>query len=237
MNDIQNQIELNALFEDLVPMAGKKVAVFLGRFNPPTKGHYEVINTLKKFIREHKNLGLEANPALVIIGGSKSDADKKRNPLSVEEREVFMKASGKANGALFFSAPNAFAALATLREKGYEPIAVAGGSDRLDSYLTILDKHFKTPDDKPIKHYGIKLERDEEAVETKKDEKEQGLEYALTHLVDTGEISTEHVSASLARYAVTQNKPDAFAKIVGLEAKPALAKQMFNKIASAMKGE
>src|ERR1039458_5866482 len=119
MNDTQNQLELTAILEDLAPMANKKVAVFIGRMQPPTSGHYAVINTVKKFIRQHKELGLEAGPAIVIIGGSKSDADKKRNPLSVEEREIFMKASGLANGVLFFTATNAFDAFTTLREKGY----------------------------------------------------------------------------------------------------------------------
>ena len=102
----------------------------IGRFNPPTKGHYAVINTVKKFIRENKNLGLEAGPVVVIVGGSKSDADKQRNPLSVEERELFMKASGYTNGCTFLSAKNAFEAFGLLRDKGFEPIAVAAGTDR-----------------------------------------------------------------------------------------------------------
>lgn len=133
-------------------MGTKKVAVIIGRFNPPTSGHYMVIDQVKKFIRSNRDAGLEASPVVIIIGGSKSDADKKRNPLSVDERQTFMAASGNANGVTFFSAVNAFAALALLREKGLEPVAVAAGSDRIDDYIKILDKHFLTPAGEPIKH-------------------------------------------------------------------------------------
>jgi hypothetical protein len=233
--NIQEQLELNALFEDVAPEATKKVAAVIGRFSPPTKGHYAVIDQVKKFIRTNKKLGLEASPVVVIIGGGKSDADKKRNPLSVDERELFMKNSGNANGVLFFTATNAFAALSMLREKGFEPIAIAAGSDRLDDYVRILDKHFLTNDGKPIKHHKILLQRDDDAVATRADEKEKGLEYAYTHLKETGKIDIKHVSGSLARYCVTKNDPASFAIVTGLEGNMALAKKMFNKIAAAMK--
>ena len=237
MKDIQQQLEMNALFEDLAPMADKKVAVVIGRFNPPTKGHYSVIDTVKKFIRQNKNLGLEASPVVVIIGGSKSDADKKKNPLSAEEREVFMKASGKANGVLFFIAPNAFAAFSMLREKGYEPVAIAAGTDRIDDYKKMLDKYFLTPDGQPIKHYAIHLERNEDAIEKDKDAKKTAMDKALETAKKKGsDIDTDLVSGSLARRAVELGYEPEFAKIVGLEDKPALAKKMFDKIAQAIQG-
>jgi len=235
MNDIENQLQLNALFEDLAPMASKKVAVVIGRFNPPTKGHYAVINSVKKFIRENKKLGLEASPAVVIIGGSKSDADKKRNPLSVEERELFMKGSGKANGALFFSATNAFAAFGMLREKGYEPVAIAAGTDRIEDYKKMLDKYFLTPDEQPIEHHKIHLERDEDAIETDKEAKKNAMDTALKSAKAGKEIDTDLVSGSLARRAVELGYEPEFAQIVGLEDKPVLAKKMFDKIAAAIK--
>jgi hypothetical protein len=230
--NIQEQLELNALFEDLSPMGSKKVAVVIGRFNPPTKGHYKVINAVKEFIRKNPKIGLEATPAVMIIGGSKSDADKKRNPLSVSERELFMKSSGKADGVLFFTATNAFAAFAALREKGFEPIAIAAGSDRMGDYTKILDKHFLTDDGKAIKHYGINLDRDEDAVTTDKDAKKAAMDNILKK---GGEIEDDLVSGSLARRAVELGYQEEFASIVGLSAKPALAKKMFAKIAAAIK--
>lgn len=233
--DIQEQLEMNALFEDVAPMASKKIAVVIGRFNPPTKGHYAVINSVIKFIDKNKKLGLEAGPAVVVIGGGKTDADKKRNPLSVEERLTFMKGSGKANRAVFFTASNAFAAFSMLREKGYEPIAIAAGSDRVDDYIKILDKYFLTDDKQPIKHYKINLQRDEDAVETNKDEKRIAMDNILSKAKGGKSIDTDLVSGSLARRAVELGYEPEFAKIVGLEDKPVLAKKMFDKIAAALK--
>ena len=233
--DINKQFELNALFEDISPMGSKKVAVVLGRFNPPTKGHYAVINQVKKFIRDNTKLGLNVSPVVVVIGGSKSDLDKKRNPLSVDERISFMKGSGKANGVTFMTAINAFAALAQCREHGMEPIAVAAGTDRIDDYIKILDKNFLTPDGDPIKHYKIHLVRDEDATLTKKGEKATAIDTTLADMKNDGHIDTDLVSGSLARRAVELGYEKEFAEIVDLADKPALAKKMFDKVATAIK--
>ena len=232
--DSQTELEISTLLEDLSPMGSKKVAVVIGRFSPPTRGHYAVIDSVKKFIRTNKNLGLEAAPVVMIIGGSKSDTDKKRNPLSVADRELFMKNSGHTAGVHFFTATNAFGALALLREKGFEPIAIAAGSDRIEDYMRILDKHFLTNDGKAIKHYKINLDRDSGAVETDKDAKRAAMDAALSGLKKDGTIDTDLVSGSLARRAVELGYLPEFTKIVGLENKPALAKKMFDKIAAAL---
>lgn len=230
MKDFHNDSDLTILVEDLVPMASKKVAVVIGRFSPPTKGHYAVINKVKKFIRSNKKLGLEVSPAVVIIGGSKSDSDKKKNPLSASERELFMKASGHANGVMFFIAPNAFAAFSLLRESGYEPVAIAAGTDRIQVYKTMLDKYFLTPDEQPIQHYAIHLERDEDAIDTDKRVKSAAIDKALAAAKDGESIDTDLVSGSLARRAVELGYEKEFAQIVGLEHNPLLAKKMFDKI-------
>jgi hypothetical protein len=232
--DIQQQLELNALYEDMAPMGAKKVAVVIGRFNPPTKGHYAVIDLVKKFIRENKKLGLEAAPVVVVIGGSKSDSDKKRNPLTVDERLVFMKSSGLANGVTFMSATNAFSALAQLRDQGMEPIAIAAGTDRIDDYMRILNKHFLDPNGKTIKHYKVLLDRDSGAITDDKDAKKAAMDSALSAAKAGKDIDTDIVSGSLARRAVELGYEPEFAKIVGLEAKPALAKKMFDKIKAAI---
>lgn len=235
MNNIDTELELSALFEDISPMGSKKVAVVIGRMNPPTKGHYAVINQVKKFIRDNPKLGLDVSPVVVIIGGSKSDADKKRNPLTVDERLSFMKGSGNANGVVFRQATNAFAALAELRDAGLEPIAVAAGTDRIDEYIKILDKNFKTPDGGEIKHHKIHLVRNNDAVLTKKDDKAKAMDSALASMKDGDDLSTDLVSGSLARRAVELGYEKEFAEIVGLESKPAIAKKMFAKIAASLK--
>lgn len=229
-----SDLHSHMLLEDTQP-GTKKVAVVIGRFNPPTKGHYTVINSVKKFIKANPNLGLLATPVVVVIGGSKSDADKSRNPLTVDERILFMSSSGHANGVIFLNAKNAFEAFANIRSKDMEPIAIAAGSDRLSDYISLLDKHFKSADGTSIKHHGIELSRDEDAVETKKDDKAKAMDSALSSLKDTGSIGVEEVSGSLARRAVELGYEPEFAKIVGLEAKPVLAKKMFDKIAAAIK--
>ena len=225
--------DLTIIFEDLAPMGKKKAAVIIGRFNPPTLGHYKVINDVKKFIRTHKELNIESTPIVIIIGGSKSDDDKAKNPLSINERENFMKASGRADGVLFFNAPNAFAALSLIREKGFEPIAIAAGNDRIDDYVRILDKYFLNASDQPIKHYKIELQRDEAAINTDKKQKEKSLDDTLASMKNS-DLDSDIISGSLARRAVELGYKEEFVKIVGLETKPALADKLFFKIKSAL---
>lgn len=234
MNLYDEQIEMQAIFEDLSPMGSKRVAVVIGRFNPPTKGHYEVINTVKSFIKRNPKLGLDVSPVVVIIGGSKSDADKKRNPLSVDERISFMKGSGNANGVTLLTAINAFAALAMLRDKGMEPIAVAAGSDRIEDYIKILDKNFTKPDGSPIEHHKVNLKRDDSAVLSKSEDKKNAMDSTLSSMKSGDALATDLVSGSLARRAVELGYEEEFASIVGLENKPVLAKKMFNKIKQSL---
>lgn len=210
-------------------MASKRKVVVIGRFQPPTKGHYDVIGQTRKFINKNKKLNLEATPAVVIIDGTKSSTDKKRNPLTAEERISFMKASGKANGVDFFVAKNAFDAFKMLREHDFEPIAIAAGSDRIQEYMRILDKYF-TDDGKAIEHYSIPLNRDSDAVDSKAD----SMDSTLSSMKNGEDVETDLVSGSLARRAVELGYEPEFAAIVGLEDKPALAKKMFNKIAAAL---
>ena len=225
------------LFEDLPSPGDKKVAVVIGRFNPPTKGHYTVINKVKKFIKDNPKLGLEAMPVVVVIGGGKSDNDKARNPLSVDERTLFMKSSGQADGVKFTTAKNAFEALTNLRKEGLEPIAIAAGSDRIQDYVRILNQYFKDADDKPIKHYKIHLDRDDGAVETDAEEKQKNMDATLNAMKNGEHLDTDLVSGSLARRAVELGYFEEFAAIVGLESKPQLAKKLFDKIKAALPKE
>jgi hypothetical protein len=233
--DLQQSLESSLLIEDVPPPGNRRVAVIIGRFNPPTKGHYALINEVKAFIRKNKDLRLDASPVVMVIGGSKADTDRARNPLTTEQRIQFMTASGNANGVKFLSAPNAFAALAAVREAGFEPIAIAAGPDRADDYLRILDKHFLDTDGKQVKHHKIMLDRDDSAIETTKGAKKSAVDQALDQLQKNGNLDTEQVSASVVRATVEHDMFPEFMKLTGLEHKEALAKTMFKAVKAGMK--
>ena len=124
---------------DTVGEQSKRAAVMVGRMNPPTRGHYKVMDAMKAFIRDKKKLNLEATPIVVIVAGEKTGADKSKNPLTADERKSFLESSGRANGVKFIVAPSAFAAFEEVRKAGFEPIAIAAGSDRAPGYLKMLD--------------------------------------------------------------------------------------------------
>jgi len=221
------------LFEAEIPgYQPRKVAVTLGRMNPPTRGHYKVINSLKAFIRDNPKLGLDATPVVVIVAGSKTDEDKKRNPLSGEERKAFMEGSGKANGVKFLIAPNAFAAFGKVREEGMEPIAFAAGEDRAANYQKMLDKYF-LQDEKPVKHHAIKLDRD---FDSEHDDGEGYFAKVIQMINDGDEVDDSQISGSLARHAAREGEAKAFAYITGLEKKPALAAKLLKKVKGAQDG-
>lgn len=227
--------------DDLPGRQPKKVVVAVGRFNPPTRGHYKVIDAMKAFVREHPHLGLEATPVVVIVAGSSSDKDKTRNPLSGEERRSFMESSGRANGVKFLVAPSAFAAFTEVRKAGMEPVVVAAGSDRLPGYLKLLDDYF-TEDGTPtkkggksIKHHSVPgLERD---ADSDADDGEAYFQKVIDMINDGDAVDDDMISGSLARYAVKKGEKKALAYITGLEKKPKLAERLFDKLKGALGGD
>lgn len=217
---------------DSVGEQSKKAVVMVGRMNPPTRGHYKVIDAMKAFIRENPKLNLDAKPIVVVIEGAKSSKDKTRNPLTAEQRTSYMQSSGNANGVTFLTASSAIDAFEAVRRAGFETIAIAAGSDRAKNYMTMLEKYFKAKDGSDIKRQVVPgLDRDMD------EEQDDGPE-AMDRLLDAAEggddIPLELVSGTLARRAVQQDKVNAFAHIVGLEKKPKLAKQMMQAIKKSM---
>lgn len=213
------------------PQQKRKAAVVIGRFNPPTIGHYYIFDVVKSFIRDNENLGLDFVPVVVVIAGKKTSLDKQKNPLSADERISFMKASGRADGVKFLTAGSAIEAFDKVRQAGFEPIAVATGSDRGTKYIEMLDKYFTTNDGSKIKHYPIVVDRITEGKADHSESKKQNLDHVLDYLDD--DIPINMISASLARRAVHRNLLDKFAIIVGLTKKMDVAKIMFNKIKKA----
>lgn len=211
--------------EATVGFQSGRAVVMVARCQPPTLGHYKVIDAMKAFIRNNKTAGFSATPFVVIINGAKSSENKAKNPLTPEERIKFMEASGNANGVKFLVADNAFAGFEAVRKLGFEPIAIAAGSDRAAKYLDMLDKYFTNNGEK-VKHYIVPgLER-----EDADDDAE------ITAASTDTKIDVTKVSGSMARAAVEAGYEDVFADIVGLKSKPKLAKMMFDKIKTAMQG-
>ena len=190
------------------------------------------MNAMKAFIRENPDLKLQAS-VVVIVDGEKSGQDKGKNPLTAEERVKFIEASGKANGIKIFTATSGFEAFVEARRNGFEPIAIAAGSDRADKYLDLLNKYFVNADGEQVKHVKVDgLERGEQ--DGPKKEQGGAMEHALQDLASGSELDVSEVSGSMARRAVELGYAEEFAAIVGLENKPRLAQLMFNKIKASL---
>jgi phage terminase large subunit-like protein len=200
----------------LKPKQDKNAVVAIGRFSSPTKGHYFLFDKMRKFIRtdKAKELKISIIPIVVIIDGEETGKDKQKNPLSPHERIKFMQASGKADGLKFLIAKNAVDAFNEVRKQGYEPLVIAAGSDRKTNYLKILDETF-TDNGKKMTHYAIRgLDRTDD---------------------ESTDISA--TSGTKMREAVINNDYERYLDLSGLEHKPELAKQMFDKLKKVLHGD
>ena len=193
----------------LHPYQSKPAVVAIGRFSTPTKGHYAVIARMHRFIRtdKAKSMGIAGMPIVVIVDGEKTGQDKQKNPLTPDERIKYMQASGKADGVKFLIASDAMDAFNEVRKAGYEPLVIAAGSDRKDSYLKMLDESF-TNNGSPITHYALK-----------------GLDRT-----NNGTTEVSDVSGTRMREAVRSSDYDLFLELSGLQNKPELAKKLYNKL-------
>lgn len=210
------------LFEKLEPAKARRAVVIVGRFQPPTIGHYRIINLAKKFIRENKHLELFTKPVVVIVDGKKSSLNKRENPLSVDERIYFMQHSTLANGVEFLSASSAFDAFNEARKAGFEPIVIGAGSDRVQGYLDLLDERFVDAKGKKQTHYSL------HGLDSRKELKPN--EESLSKIKDETNPQISQVSGSLARTAAELGYFEEFVKLTGLEKNIPAAKKMFNAI-------
>jgi len=216
--------------EPQLPPPGKeRAAVIVGRFNPPTKGHYALISAAKAYIRKHPKLNLLASPVVIVIAGVKSSEDRRRNPLTAEQRIKFMQASGHANGVKFMTATDPLAGFAAMREAGLEPILVVAGEDRAAKYVELLDRYFTAADGSPIKHHALTLDRGGDRTP------KSAVDAALQQLEKRGALDVEQISASVVRAAVEHDLFPEFMELTGLEGKEALARRLFNAVKAALR--
>ena len=109
---------------------GAKVVAFtFGRFNPPTVGHELLINKVKEFAA--------GNDYFVFPSHS---VDKKKNPLTAEQKVEFMKEMfpSHKNSIIFDSqVRDAIKALKWLEDRGYTDAIFVVGSDRVSGFQFI----------------------------------------------------------------------------------------------------
>lgn len=205
-----------SLFEEKGTKTPAKSVVMVGRFQPPTVGHYHVIESMRKYTA--KNGDGVTKMVIVIVDGTESSKDKSVNPLTADERRAFLKASGRADGITILTASNAVEAFKTAKKAGFEPVTVAAGSDRAEAYVSILDKYFKED------HTGKAITHQSLPGLTRTTSSEEGPDISK-------------VSGSMARHAAEHGYLEEFTKLVGLESKPKLAKILFDKVKSRISKE
>ena len=106
-------------------------AVFtFGRMNPPTSGHELLVNKVRTVARQ------EGGQPLIYLSQSQ---DKKKNPLLyVDKIKFIQKAFGKI--AIRSKAKTIIEVMQEL-EKKYDDVVMVVGSDRVDSFRTLLNKY------------------------------------------------------------------------------------------------
>lgn len=107
------------------------VALLVGRMNPPTEGHTILVRKLKETA-----LRLGVRPILYLTDGEKSGLDKRKNPLSAEQRLVI--ARKLFPGITIDVVASAYEALEVLDIQGYKLKAWIAGSDRASNYRKLV---------------------------------------------------------------------------------------------------
>ena len=118
-------------FLQLTEEQNKKLAMLFGRMNPPTKGHEENVEGLKKMAAKH------GADHLVIASHSQ---DAKKNPLSPDVKLKHLKRSFPNSNIITSSKdkPTILHHAADAHKKGYSHLIIAGGGDRVEEYKKLL---------------------------------------------------------------------------------------------------
>lgn len=135
-------------FSQLVEEQQKKLTMLFGRMNPPTKGHEENVEGLKRTAEKEKS------DHLVIASHSQ---DAKKNPLSPDTKLKHLKRAFPGTNIITSSKekPTIMHHAADAHAKGYTHLHVIAGADRVDEYKRLLHHYNgKTHDDagRPFKH-------------------------------------------------------------------------------------
>lgn len=109
------------------------IVIAPGRFNPPTRGHQQLIKTLIQLGQQ-----LNAKPVIIVIDSKKYN---ERNPLSGDIRVEYLRKMFP--GIDIHQAKNAYDAILDLHND-YKEVPVGGvtGADRANSYKELIGRVF-----------------------------------------------------------------------------------------------
>lgn len=128
----------------------EKHAVFtFGRFNPPTKGHGKVIDSVKA---EAKKTG---GKHFVFASDTR---DSKKNPLSYEDKIHHMRTQFPGTNVNSFKVKDILGAVKYLSAMGFSKVTLVVGEDRVDEFRTLLNKYnmpSRDPGFDPKKHFDM----------------------------------------------------------------------------------
>lgn len=142
-------------FSELTEEKNKHLVMLFGRMNPPTKGHEENVEGMKKMAQRH------GADHLVVASHSQ---DAKKNPLSPDVKLKHLKrsfpdtqviTSSKEKPTIMHHATDAY-------KKGYTHLTVVAGADRVPEYHKLLKHYngkFKDEAGQPLKHGGFHFKR------------------------------------------------------------------------------
>jgi len=121
-------------FIQLLEEKKKTLAMLFGRMNPPTAGHEDNVNGLKKLAKTHRA------DHLVIASHSH---DAKKNPLDAETKMKHLKRAFPDTNVTTSSKekPTILHHASEAHKKGYTHLVVAGGGDRAHEYHKLLNRY------------------------------------------------------------------------------------------------
>lgn len=196
-------------FNRLLEAEQKTAVIAFGRMNPPTIGHQKLVDTMASLA--------SGNEAKLYLSHTQ---DKKKNPLSYEDKIYFAKKAFEPKVEVVESpARTVIEVLTDLYSQGYTDIIYVGGEDRIggaEDISSLISQYNGQPDKKGNILYDF----------NSIDFKSAGARS------DDSEDLVEKASASLARRYATENDFDSFKEIVPFD--EAIAKELFDKVKSGL---
>jgi len=187
----------------------QSTAIFaFGRFNPPTKGHEQLILKVREVAQK-----MDAKPYVFI-----THSQDKKNPLSFEEKINYIKSTGRFNDIEFGfnNVKTIVQALQKLMNEGRTRVVIVAGSDRVDYFKNFMNQYNKKND----KQGNLVFDFD------------------YTDAVSSGERDPDAegvagVSASQARAYAANNDYEDFKKVI-MNNSEELIKSVFTKVQSVI---